>query len=334
MPEDKIEGESAADDADDAIDFGIIDDGEDAQTRLEIAAEQAAYDTKLAARKKNKNVAIIDIKGVISDESGYGKVSYETIEPLVTKALSMRNLRAIVLRINSPGGSPVQSDLIARDIRTRCRAMGVPVLSYIEDYGASGGYMIASTADIIYANPYSLVGSIGVITQFMNVKELADKLGIKQERIVSSNLKAMINPFGDLDGDQRKLLQEQTQQTFEIFQGWVLERRGDDLGEGGLDKVSTGQVWLAADAAELGLIDGVGHIKEALEHHFGSDVKYKELKPKSRRRLANLFGLSAEKANPETFIDTRLVLQALNEYIERATLEASAGGKVLMRADK
>jgi serine protease SohB len=199
-------------------------------------------------------------------------LSLATTARTIERAFKVRNARAVALIINSPGGSPAQSHLIFQRIRQLAAEKGIPVFAYIEDIGASGGYMLACSADEIVADVYSLVGSIGVVGGSFGFEKLIDKLGIERRLYTSGERKAMLDPFLPEKPEDVKRLKAIQKDIHERFIALVKERRGGRLK--GTDKtLFSGEFWTAANALELGLIDNIGDLRSFLRSRYGDKVR-------------------------------------------------------------
>ncbi|MEK9724634.1 MAG: S49 family peptidase [Rhodospirillaceae bacterium] len=200
----------------------------------------------------------------------------------------MRHLSAVALAINSPGGAPVQSALIAKRIRDLAYEKKVPVYAFIEDVGASGGYWLALAADEIYAQPSSIVGSIGVVSGGFGFADAIEKLGIERRLHTSGEKKAMLDPFGPEKPADVKHLQALQKEIHEDFKAMVRDRRGERL-KGNSRTVFSGAFWTGTKALDLGLVDGLGDVRGVMRARFGDDVRLRpldDLRPWWRRRLA------------------------------------------------
>jgi serine protease SohB len=187
------------------------------------------------------------------------------------RAFAMRNAAAVALAINSPGGSPAQSHLIFRRIRELAEEKNLRVIAFVEDAAASGGYMIACAADEIIADPYSIVGSIGVVGGSFGFDKLIAKIGIERRLYTSGEHKAMLDPFlPENPGDVERLKTLQ-REIHDDFIALVKSRRGDKLG-GPQDSLFTGEYWTGRRALEFGLIDGIGDLRSTLRQRFGDKV--------------------------------------------------------------
>src|SRR5688572_2317212 len=188
------------------------------------------------------------------------------------KAFDTRGARAVALLINSPGGSPAQSHLIYQRIRHLSLEKNIPVIAFVEDIGASGGYMLACAADEIIADVFSMVGSIGVLGGGFGFDKLIDKLGIERRLYTSGERKAMLDPFLPEKPEDVKRLKAIQKDIHEQFIALVKGRRGKRLN--GADKaLFSGEFWTAQNALELGLIDGIGDLRSTLRERYGEKVR-------------------------------------------------------------
>jgi len=195
-----------------------------------------------------------------------------TTARMLERAFETRNARAVALLINSPGGSPAQSHLIFRRIRDLAAEKKIPVLAFIEDVGASGGYMLACAGDEIICDPFSIVGSIGVVGGSFGFVELMDKLGVERRLYTSGDRKVMLDPFLPEKPDDVKRIKALQKDIHEHFIALVKERRGAKLK--GADKtLFSGEFWTAQTAIDLGLADSVGDLRSALRLRYGKKVR-------------------------------------------------------------
>ena len=195
-----------------------------------------------------------------------------TVARSLERAFAVRNARAVALSINSPGGSPTQSHLIFRRIRQLASEKKIPVLAFIEDVGASGGYMLACAADEIICDHYSIVGSIGVVGGSFGFPKAMEKLGIERRLYTSGDRKVMLDPFQPEKPDDVKRIKAIQKDIHEHFIALVKERRGGHLK--GTDKtLFSGEFWTAGRAIEMGLADGVGDLRATLRERYGDKVR-------------------------------------------------------------
>lgn len=236
--------------------------------------------------KSDPTVAVIRLQGVIAS-GGRGALNDQALAPIIEKAFSRGKPVAVALEINSPGGSPVQSSLIGARIRRLAEEKKIPVIAFVEDVAASGGYWLAVAADEIYADTSSVVGSIGVISAGFGAHELLAKQGVERRVYTAGKSKSMLDPFSPAKPADVKQLKSLLNDVHQNFIDHVTTRRGDKLDSKA--DLFTGEVWLAKRAIELGLIDGIGHIKPMLTGRFGDNVKIRRYGVK--RSLFSRFGV-------------------------------------------
>ena len=227
------------------------------------------------------NIAVIRLQGVISDSS-FGKqdtISLNNMNPLIEKAFKLSKLSAVCLLINSPGGSPVQSELVAKRIRALADEKDVPVYSFIEDVGASGGYWLACAGDEIYASRSSVVGSIGVVSSGFGFHEAIAKLGVERRIYTAGKNKSVLDAFSPAKDSDIKLLKELQEDVHKHFIDAIKESRGDKLKEKD-SFLFTGEFWTGSRAAEYGLIDGIDDMYNFINSKFGDNVNVKIISPK------------------------------------------------------
>jgi signal peptide peptidase SppA len=227
---------------------------------------------KLGERADKPVVSVVRLHGVISPAMGpmaRSVINLSTVEPVLRRAFEADRLAAVALVINSPGGAPTQSALIADRIRGLAAEHEVPVLAFCEDVAASGGYWLACAADEIYAHATSLVGSVGVVSGGFGLNGLLDRIGVERRLHTAGANKARLDPFLPEKPEDVEWLTGMQDQLHELFKDWVRSRREGKLKSGtdGAD-LFTGEVWTGAAAAELGLIDGLGTLREIIEQRF------------------------------------------------------------------
>lgn len=222
-------------------------------------------------------VAVLPLVGVIG---GMGPLrSGLTLSGLaaqIERAFKVKRVKAVALAINSPGGSPVQSALIANRIRALSQEKDIPVIAFAEDVAASGGYWLACAADEIYADDSSLVGSIGVVSAGFGFHELLERYGVERRVYTSGDKKAMLDPFRPEDPKDVTRLKSIQKDMHERFKDLVRERRGERLT--GADKtLFSGEFWTARRALELGLVDGLGDLRGVLRDRYGDKVQLRKI---------------------------------------------------------
>lgn len=222
--------------------------------------------------RSRPTVAVVRLNGAIGMSSRSG-LNDDSIAPALEKAFSRGKPAAVALLINSPGGSPVQSALIGARIRRLAEKKKIPVIAFVEDVAASGGYWLAAAADEIYADPSSIVGSIGVISSGFGAHLFLARHGIERRVHTAGQSKSMMDPFRPEKPEDIARLEKLLGGIHTQFIDHVKTRRGDKLAQG--EDLFTGEVWLGHEAVEKGLIDGIGHLRPVLEDRFGDKVRFR-----------------------------------------------------------
>ncbi|MEW6639647.1 MAG: S49 family peptidase [Pseudomonadota bacterium] len=204
------------------------------------------------------------------------------------RAFATRNAKAVALVINSPGGSPVQSRQIFLRIRQLAAEKKLPVLAFVEDVAASGGYMIACAADEIFVDPSSILGSIGVVGGSFGFEGLIKKIGVERRLYTAGAHKATLDPFLPEDPEDVARLKAIQREIHAVFITLVKESRGARL-TGADDYLFTGEYWAGGRAVELGLADAIGDLRSTLRARFGDKVQTPVIAPASGP-LAGLLG--------------------------------------------
>ena len=227
-------------------------------------------------------VNVLRLDGVIGRASGprRGGMALSDMAESIEKAFKGPQLSAVALAINSPGGSPVQSALIATRIRALAAENEVPVYAFCEDLAASGGYWLACAADEIFADPASIVGSIGVVFAGFGFPEMLAKIGVERRVHTAGEKKAILDPFKSEDQEDVEILKELQADIHEQFKDHVRERRGDKL-QADESVLFSGEFWTGNRALGLGLVDGLGDLRSVMRERYGEKVK---LRVVGRRR--------------------------------------------------
>jgi signal peptide peptidase SppA len=187
---------------------------------------------------------------------------------ILERAFSMRNAKAVALVINSPGGSPVQSRQIYLRIRQLAAEKRLPVLVFVEDVAASGGYMIACAGDEIFCDPSSILGSIGVVGGTFGLQDLIKKIGVERRLYTAGEHKAMLDPFLPENPDDVARIKAIQQEIHEIFISLVKESRGARL-KASDDVLFTGEYWAGETCISLGLADAIGDLRSIVRARYG-----------------------------------------------------------------
>lgn len=241
---------------------------------------------------KSSTIPLIRLYGPIAPGRGSplgGKtVAHAPLEKAIEQAFKVKKPPAIALAINSPGGAPGQSSLIARHIRSLADEKEVPVIAFCEDVAASGGYLLACAADEIIVNEYTIIGSIGVISAGFGAHEAIEKLGIERRVHTAGKRKAMLDTFAAENPEDVARLKALQKSIHERFMNWVKTRRGEKLDAEA--ELFEGDVWVGEEAIALGIADGVGQMREVLKERFGKDIEIKEFGAAPKGLLSRLAG--------------------------------------------
>ena len=227
-------------------------------------------ETTIMGKGKDK-ILIVDISGIISEEEKRGIAGISGEPDMVARiseelkmAAKDKRIKAVILRINSPGGTVTASDMIYHEIEQFKGKTGIRVIACIMDLGASGGYYIAVSADKIVAHPTTVTGSIGVIMLNISIEGLLQKVGIKDTSIKSGELKDMGSPLKTMSEEERKIFQGVLDNMYERFLGVIAENR-KELTPEKLKSLADGRIYTAQQALENKLIDQIGYLDEAVD---------------------------------------------------------------------
>src|SRR5271169_6143858 len=207
---------------------------------------------------------------------------------MLERAFATKNAKAVALVINSPGGSPVQSRQIYLRIRQLAVEKQLPVLVFVEDVAASGGYMIACAGDEIFCDPSSILGSIGVVGGSFGFQELIKKIGVERRLYTAGDHKAMLDPFLPENRDDVARLKALQREIHAIFIALVKQSRGSRL-KGAGEVLFTGEYWAGETSISLGLADAIGDLRSTLRARYGDKVKMPVIAPASGM-LSGLLG--------------------------------------------
>jgi len=244
--------------------------------------------------KTENQIALIPIKGIIGSVSSSipfssSQDNTELILNALEKSKENKNIKAVILEINSPGGTVIASKEIANAVKN----LDKPVISLIREVGASGAYWVASSSDYIIADELSITGSIGVISSYLQFSGLLENYNITYERLIAGQFKDIGSPFKELTNEERIILQKKLDKIQEVFVNEVKENRNLDNTE----EIEKGLFYLGSEALELGLVDELGNkdlaIKKAKELANIKDARIVEYKEK-KNLLDILSRLSTE----------------------------------------
>lgn len=238
-------------------------------------------------------VPLVRLEGMIAAGGRNGAaLNLARVEKLLDKAFAMADAPAIAIAVNSPGGSPVQSRLIHERIRHLAKKNEKTVLVFCEDVAASGGYMIAAAGDEIFADPASIVGSIGVISANFGFTEAMAKLGVERRLKTAGKSKSLGDPFSEETEEQKARMTRLMEGIHTQFIQLIKDARGDKLN---VDmELFDGSVFTGEEAIPAGLIDGLGEARAELERRFGAKTKIRVLSPAKGGLLARFMGSAVD----------------------------------------
>ncbi len=234
-------------------------------------------------------VPVVRLSGVIGAVTPLRQgMTLASVARILERAFGVRGAKAVAIVVNSPGGSPVQSHQIHNRIRQLATEKKLPVLIFVEDVAASGGYMIACAGDEIFCDPSSIVGSIGVVGGSFGFQGLIEKIGVERRLYTSGKNKAMLDPFLPENPDDVARLKAIQHEIHVMFIDLVKKSRGAKI-KGDEDDLFSGAYWTGQKSIDLGLSDAIGDLRTVLRARFGEKVKMPVIAPASGL-LSSLFG--------------------------------------------
>ena len=240
-------------------------------------------------RRGRAVVPVVRLSGVIGAVTPLRPgMSLAGVARMLERAFAVKNAKAVALVINSPGGSPVQSRQIYLRIRQLAEEKKLPVLVFVEDVAASGGYMIACAGDEIFCDPSSILGSIGVVGGSFGFQELIKKIGVERRLYTAGAHKAMLDPFLPENPEDVSRLKVLQREIHDIFIALVKGSRGARL-KGADDLLFTGEYWAGETSVSLGLADAIGDLRSTLRARYGEKVQTPLIAPSSGM-LSGLLG--------------------------------------------
>jgi serine protease SohB len=246
-------------------------------------------------KRRSVTVPVVRLSGVIGALPLRSGITLQGMEAALAAAFAVKHAPVVALAINSPGGSPVQSSLIARRIRDLAAEKNKRVIAFVEDIAASGGYWLALAADEIFVDRSSIVGSIGVISSGFGLDGAIQRLGIERRVHTTGPRKALLDPFRPEQPGDLEVLKELHADILASFRSHVEERRGAVLTLPA-DELYSGRVWSGDKAVAYGLVDGIGELRGILRQRYGDKLR---LRTMSRQRswLQRRFGMSTASAD-------------------------------------
>jgi len=240
-------------------------------------------------RRATAVVPVVRLSGVIGAVTPLRPgMSLAGVAKTLERAFATKNAKAVALVVNSPGGSPVQSRQIYLRIRQLAAEKKLPVLVFVEDVAASGGYMIACAGDEIFCDPSSILGSIGVVGGSFGFQELIKKIGVERRLYTAGSHKAMLDPFLPENPDDVARVKALQREIHALFISLVKQSRGEKL-KGADDVLFTGEYWAGETSVSLGLADAIGDLRSILRARYGDKVQTPVIAP-ATGMLSGLMG--------------------------------------------
>jgi signal peptide peptidase SppA len=268
-------------------------------------------------RRRRTVVPVVRLSGVIGAVTPLRPgMSLAAVARTLERAFAVKNAKAVALVINSPGGSPVQSRQIYLRIRQLAEEKKLPVLVFVEDVAASGGYMIACAGDEIFCDPSSILGSIGVVGGSFGFQELIRKIGVERRLYTAGAHKAMLDPFLPENPDDVSRLKSLQREIHAIFIALVKQSRGARL-KGADDVLFTGEYWAGETSVSLGLADAIGDLRSTLRARYGEKVQTPLIAPASGM-LSGLLGRRSSGAGTAWECLSSLPEEAISAFEARA----------------
>jgi signal peptide peptidase SppA len=244
--------------------------------------------------KKKKKIYILRLSGVIGAAPGILRkssgINFDNVRIHVDKAFKDKSIKALVLQINSPGGSPGQSELIYRYIKSLAITRKVPIYSFVEDVAASGGYWLACAGEEIYALDTSIIGSIGVVSASFGFVDLMKKIGVKRRVITQGESKMVWDPFSAEKESDKKIIEEIQKDTHQVFKNIVKTNRAKKLNIAET-KLFSGEFWAGVAARKYGLVDGIGDFYTVMREKYGENIEF-VYSEKKESMISKMLGLS------------------------------------------
>lgn len=253
-------------------------------------------------RKEGLSIPVVRLHGAIMTGGSQFRptLNLTNTAQMLERAFAKKDAPVVAISINSPGGSPVQSRLIYQRIRALAEEKNKRVLMFVEDVAASGGYMIALAGDEIFVDPTSIVGSIGVVSGGFGFPELLQKIGVERRVYTAGENKVILDPFQPEKQSDIEYLKSLQLEIHKVFIDMVKARRGERLADD--ETIFSGLFWTGQRGVDLGLVDGIGEIRDVLKRRFGPKTRL-ELVGSARgllgRRLPGIAGLSTDNLGAE-----------------------------------
>src|ERR1700709_1475540 len=275
-------------------------------------------------RRGTAAVPVVRLSGVIGAVTPLRPgMTLSGVAKMLERAFATKNAKAVALVINSPGGSPVQSRQIYLRIRQLAAEKKLPVLVFVEDVAASGGYMLACAGDEIFCDPSSILGSIGVVGGTFGLQELIKKIGIERRLYTAGEHKAMLDPFLPENPDCVARVKSLQREIHAIFIALVKQSRGSRL-KGADDTLFTGEYWAGETSVSLGLADAIGDLRSTLRARYGDKVLTPVIAPASGM-LSGLLGRRSAGAGTSSLDGIQGLPDGLISALETRAIWAKFG---------
>lgn len=228
------------------------------------------------------NIAVVNLSGVIGKVGKFEQgINIDNVDLILEKAFATKNLKAVAINVNSPGGSPVQSELIYQRIKELSLEKKIPVFTFAQDIAASGGYFLLCAGEEIFAHHASIIGSIGVISAGFGFEEAIKKIGVNRRIYAEGKNKAVLDPFSKEDQESIAILKNAQKDVFESFKNIVRENRKNKL-KRDEEELFNGAFWAGKTAVEIGLVDEIGSMRNIMKKKFGDKIKFINIEPKKK----------------------------------------------------
>lgn len=258
-----------------------------------------------------KVISVLRLEGVIGKVSSFKSgLTMSSLNQQIEKAFAFDRLEAVCLIINSPGGSPVQSDLIANRIMQLSQEKNIPVYSFVEDVAASGGYWLACAGDKIYANLSSVIGSIGVVSSGFGFQNAMEKLGVERRIFTEGKSKSVLDPFRPVQANDITILQKIQKNIHAHFIDAVKKQRAGKLTQDD-EVLFNGEFWPGQIAADYGLIDGIDDFYSFINRKYGDNIEIEYITPKTSW-LKRKLGMVNTPTAPAADLTENLVKAAID----------------------
>jgi protease-4 len=237
---------------------------------VSMVLETMPLEEKTLEGEGRSKILLLDVSGFISGKERRSGLHTEssmvaTLKEALQVAKKDRDVRGVIIKINSPGGTVTASDIVYHELLSFRKQKGVLIYAVITDVGASGAYYVASASDKIMAHPTSITGSIGVVAMKFNMEKLMEKIGVQEETLKSADKKDMMSPFRPSTPEEKEIMQSIMDSLHERFVDVVVTGRNGSLSRKEIEPLADGRIYTSGQALESGLIDKIGYLEDAVE---------------------------------------------------------------------